>query len=70
MRERRITVEIGDDGTILAEAEGFSGDTCLGELERLLDGLAEWESVRRKPGVDDHVATRTQRANLDVGRKP
>lgn len=58
MREQRIAVEIDHDGRITADAEGFSGDACLRDLETLLDGLAEWESVERKADADDRTVVR------------
>jgi len=69
MKEQRITVEIDREGGITARAEGFSGDTCLAELGRLLEGLAPGTaSVERRPdaGVGRVTAARTQ----PVGRKP
>ena len=49
MREQRIVIEIDADGQLSAEADGFSGDTCLTELARLLDGLpTEAGQTRRK----------------------
>lgn len=69
MKEQRITVEIDREGRITADAEGFSGDACLKELDRLLEGLSAGSAtVARKadPSVA-HVATvRT----LTVGQKP
>lgn len=50
MKEQRITIEIDHDGRITADAEGFSGDACLKDLERLLEGLAPGTAhVDRKP---------------------
>lgn len=68
MKEQRITIEIDADGRITADAEGFHGDACLQELERLLDGLATGvAAVERKP---DAAAARTvQRVTLGLGKK-
>ena len=40
MKEQRITIEIDHEGRITADADGFTGDTCLRDLERLLEGLS------------------------------
>jgi hypothetical protein len=69
MKEQRITVEIAHDGRITADAEGFSGDACLRDLERLLEDLASRTvSIDRKPdaGTSRVAAVRTQCA----GKKP
>jgi Protein of unknown function (DUF2997) len=68
MKEQRITVEIDYDGRITAEAEGFSGDACLRDLEKLLDGLADWESVERKADSDERTVVRTRRTDVGTGR--
>ena len=68
MKEQRITIDIDHEGRITADAEGFSGDTCLRDLERLLDGLSPGAAtVERKPdaGTSLVATTRTQ----PVGRK-
>lgn len=50
MKEQRITIEIDHEGRITADAEGFSGDACLRDLERLLESLAPgMAKVDRKP---------------------
>lgn len=67
MKEQRITVEIDDQGQITADAEGFSGDACLQDLEKLLDELAEWESVDRKADPGDRTVV--QRRTTDVGTR-
>ena len=68
MKEQRIIVEIDRDGGITADAEGFTGDACLRDLERLLEGLgAGTLSVDRK---SDRGATRTTTsARQTVGKK-
>jgi hypothetical protein len=52
-------VEIDGEGHITADADGFSGDACLRDLEKLLDGLAAWETVQRKADGPQRAATRT-----------
>ncbi len=69
MKEQRITIEIDHDGRITADADGFSGDACLRDLEQLLDGLAPGTTtVARKPdsGTARVMTTRTQ----SMGKKP
>lgn len=68
MKEQKIIVEIDHEGGITADAEGFTGDACLRDLERLLDGLgAGTQSIERKP---DRGATRTTaRTRQTVGKK-
>jgi hypothetical protein len=69
MKEQRITIEIDAEGRITADAEGFTGDACLKDLERLLEDLAPGTaSVERKPheGIARVTTTRAQ----NVGKKP
>lgn len=69
MKEQRIIIEIDREGGITADAEGFSGDACLKELDRLLDGLAPGvATVERKP--DESTARVTTRRTQTVGKKP
>lgn len=68
MKERRITIEISHDGQITADAEGFTGEACLRDLERLLDGLgAGTATVERKS--DEGTAQRTMLSTQGVGKK-
>lgn len=69
MKEQSITIEISHEGRITADAEGFSGDTCLRELERLLEGLSPGTaSVERKP---DSGSTRVASARKQsIEKKP
>ena len=68
MKEQRITIEIDHEGRLTADANGFTGDACLKDLERLLEGLAPGTAtVDRKPdaGTARVTTTRTQ----GVGKK-
>ncbi len=69
MKEQRIVVEIDGEGRITADAEGFSGDACLRDLERLLEGLSPGTAtVERKP--DTGAARVTQARTQTLGKKP
>jgi hypothetical protein len=69
MKEQRITIEIDHEGRITAGAEGFTGDACLRDLERLLEGLAPSKaSLDRKPDCGQATVFTTQTQSL--GKKP
>jgi hypothetical protein len=69
MKEQRITIEIDPEGRITADADGFTGDVCLKDLERLLEGLAPGiANVNRKPDVGTARVTTTR--TQVVGKKP
>jgi hypothetical protein len=69
MKEHRITIEIDREGRITADAVGFSGDACLHDLERLLDGLAPGQATQnRKP--DSGQARVSTTRNQQLGKKP
>jgi hypothetical protein len=69
MKEHRVIVEIDATGRITADAEGFSGDACLRDLERLLEGLAPgMASIERKPDAGTTSVTRSRTQSL--GKKP
>ena len=68
MKEQRITIEIDREGRITADAEGFAGDACLRDLDRLLEGLAAGvATIDRKS--DTPNARVAQRATQGTGRK-
>ncbi len=70
MKEQRITIEISADGKLTADAEGFNGDTCVKELEKLLEGLASVQiSVDRKPGATGAGITASQQSTAQNARK-
>lgn len=69
MKEQRITIEIDHEGRITADANGFTGDACLKDLERLLEGLAPGTATMdRKP--DAGTARVTASRMQSVGKKP
>lgn len=69
MKEQRITIEIDHEGRITADADGFTGDACLKDLERLLESLAPGTAtVDRKP--DAGTARVVAQRNQGIGRKP
>lgn len=69
MKEQRITIEIDHNGRITADAEGFSGDACLRDLDRLLEGLAPGlAKIDRKPDAGKTCVTTTRTQGL--GKKP
>jgi hypothetical protein len=69
MKEQRITIEIDHDGKISADAEGFSGDACLRDLERLLEDLAPGAAaVTRK--ADAEGARLTTQKTQRLEKKP
>ena len=71
MKEQKINIEIDSEGSLKADAEGFSGDTCLKDLERLLDGLATgFEEVVWKHDDRDHTVSHHGHRTLVAGRKP
>jgi hypothetical protein len=69
VKEQRITIEISREGKMTADADGFTGDACLKDLERLLEGLAPGTaSVDRKPDASSARVTATRMQS--VGKKP
>lgn len=70
MKEQRITIDIAADGTLHADAEGFSGDACVKDLERLLESLGSVDGIVRKPRLPDADVLAHGQARATVGRKP
>lgn len=65
MKEQRITIEIEADGRLSADAEGFAGDLCLKDLDRLLEGLGPRAQARRKGDDKEQRAAR----RVTLGRR-
>ncbi len=71
MKEQRITIDIDREGKITADAEGFTGDACLKDLERLLEDLASTpQEVTRKAATGGAQGTTRAAAKITAGRKP
>lgn len=71
MKEQRITIEIDREGKVTADAEGFSGDACLADLTRLLEGMAsERERADRKPQSGGARVAEARTVSAGAGRKP
>jgi hypothetical protein len=69
MKEQKIVIEIGHDGSITADADGFSGDACLRDINRLLDGLGgQKATVERKPDASKGRVSRARAQRLEKKR--
>ena len=49
MAEKKIVVDIKENGEISAETFGFQGTSCMAELDKLLKGLAMETVTEKKP---------------------
>ena len=45
MAEQRIVITIDESGKINASTEGIKGEMCLDELQKLLEDIADLQSV-------------------------
>jgi hypothetical protein len=65
MKKHTITVEIDAAGVLSVDAEGFSGDACVRDVQRLLEELATrpHEVQRKRP---DGAVSATVRAGSTV----
>lgn len=68
MKEQRITIEIDPQGRITADAEGFTGDACLKDLERILEGLAPGRATLERKSDTSEARVATLRSQ-SLGRK-
>jgi len=55
MKESKISVKIEEDGSISINAEGFSGDACLKEIDSLMEDLLPVRVVKRKKDYGQEV---------------
>lgn len=68
MKEQQIVIEIDHEGKLTADAEGFSGNACIKDIERLLEGLATaWDTVERKPEAGERRVA--SRRTISTGKK-
>lgn len=70
MKEQRITIEIDGEGKMTADAEGFTGDACLRDIDKLLDGIAAAREETSRKTDDDHAKVKAHAGkNVVMGRK-
>ncbi|HEU5334040.1 MAG TPA: hypothetical protein VFU73_14775 [Actinocrinis sp.] len=74
MKQRRITISIDGNGKITADADGFTGDACINDLQQLLGGLDTWLEVTRKHddgggAVRNRVSTALGNLNTTENRR-
>jgi len=69
MKEHKIQVTINEDATMTIDAEGFAGDACVKEVEKLLDDIASLGEIRKKPDYYKNVAQRQHRTTSVGGHQ-
>ena len=47
MKEQRINITINEDGSLDLKTDGIKGESCLSEVEELLDELADIKEVKK-----------------------
>lgn len=58
--EQRIELEIDEDGKIMAKTEGLKGETCIDELQKLFDGIAIINEVKKTDEYSQTVKVNTK----------
>lgn len=67
--EQRIDIEIDENGVISAKTEGFKGETCIEELQKLLEGLALITEFNKTDEYYQKVDIKTQQKQKLGGSK-
>jgi len=49
MKEFKIEIEIDENGNLISETKGMTGEICINELEEVLQGLEGARSYKKKP---------------------
>lgn len=47
MKEIEINIEIDEDGKVFAETKGIKGESCIDELEQLMDDIAQIKEIEK-----------------------
>lgn len=55
MSEKRIVIDINEDGAIHAETFGMQGTECVVELDKLMKDIARQGKRRKKPEFFDET---------------
>ena len=53
MEEKKIVINIGEDGSLHAETFGMHGVECVAELDKLMKDIARQGKARKKPEYYD-----------------
>ena len=70
MKKHTIVIEIDGEGRLTADADGFEGDQCVRDIERLLADLASTPAdVKRKPASGALRKTAARPMKISKGRK-
>ena len=64
MQEQRITINIKDDGALDLKTDGIKGETCLYEIEELLDGLADIKEVKKTDEYYQKISSSNKNINI------
>ncbi len=48
-KSKTVTVLINDDGTMEFDQEGWTGKSCSGEIQDLINALGKEKTMNRKP---------------------
>lgn len=49
MKERKIEVKINEDGSLEIDADGFTGDACIKEIEDMIGDISMTKEIEKKP---------------------
>ena len=47
MKEQRINITINEDGSLDLKTDGIKGESCLSEVEEILNELADIKEVKK-----------------------
>lgn len=47
MTEEKIIITINDDGSLEVKSDGIKGEKCVGEIEKLLENIAEIKDAKK-----------------------
>ena len=66
MSEKKIVIEIGEEGEIHAETFGMEGTECVEELDKLMKDLARSGDSRKKP---EYFQSKTKPGNTVTNKR-
>ena len=60
MEEKKIVIQIGEDGSLNAETFGMYGTECIDEIDKLMKDIARARTHRKKREFYEQKRTNTQ----------